>query len=141
MKIKLKENIFERPHGKAESVYTPIIPVFLTYNHAPGRSIESHVDTGASISLFPSDYAKKFFNFTDSKIKKGRETHLTGIAGLSRKAYGFKCSIHHPEFRIKDTYVYFLDNQPYPLLGFKGFIDQFESICIRGKEKTLELTK
>ena len=141
MQKKLKEDIFTYPDGTTETIYAPVIPISLTYKHAMGKTIESHIDTGASINLFPSGYARTFFKLKDSNLKKGKEILLGGIGGMTKKAYGFKCSIHHPNFRIKDVYIYFLDNQPYPLLGLKGFIDQFQSIKINGKEKTLEIIK
>ena len=141
MKIKLKESIYIRPNSKTEITHMPVIPVFLTYKHAQGKAIECRIDTGADVNLFPLEYAKVFFNFNDSRIKKGREINLGGISGIEKKAYGFKCSIHHPSFKISDVFIYFIENQPYPLLGLKGFIDKFQSITIHGKEKTLELIK
>ena len=75
---------------------------------------------------------------SDKSLRKGVELRILGIGGYTTTAYGFTVEINHPCFKFSDV-IYFLKNQPYPLLGRKGFMDHFEKIIFNEKAKKLEL--
>ncbi len=90
--------------------------------------------------LFPAEYAYTFLGFSKSALKHGKKLPLLGIGGVSKIAYGVTCNIQHPEFSIKDVYIYFLENQPFPLLGRVGFMDRFKYINFNEAEKEMEFS-
>ena len=141
MKQKLTKWVYEDPISKDRIyIHVPLIDLFLIMNHKIGNVIKCYLDTGATVSIFPLEYAVYFLGLSDKTIKNGVVTPVLGVGGVNVSAYGHKCTIQHPSFCIKNVMVYFLKDQPYPLLGISGFIDQFKKIIIDEEEKTLELT-
>jgi hypothetical protein len=142
MKIRYTKWVYENPQTKKRIYYyVPIINLIIIGNHKVGKPISCYLDSGAALNIFPSEYATVFLGYSKKSLKKGTKTPILGVGGTRKTAYGHKCDIQHPEFRLKDIMIYFVEEQPYALLGRIGFMDQFERIVFDEKGKTLELFK
>lgn len=140
--LNLRKDVYEHPRTKKRIyVYTPRINVILIGNHNVTPPILSYIDTGAVFNIFPMECATNFLGFTQKGIKKVTRWDILGVGGADKVGYGIQLSIYSPDFRIDRTMVYFVENQPYPLLGVYGFIDQFKSFTINNETKKYELIK
>ena len=140
MKEKLTQWVFENPLTKERIYfYVPILEVFLVANHKIGKPVRCYLDTGASVNIFPWEYGTACLGFSDKTMKKGLIMSITGVSGIKTEGYGHVCTIQHPDFCLKDVMIYFVKDQPYPLLGRVGFMDQFKKIVFDEEEKMLEL--
>lgn len=139
MKIQLKEDVFQFGNGRVVTYYKPWIDVFLISRHKIGKPVACYIDSGASVTIFPMDYAYAFLGFSSKSIKKGVLLNLMGVGGAETESYGHLCTIQHPEFCIKDVLIFFVDNQPFPLLGRIGFMENFAKIIFHEEDKLLEL--
>jgi hypothetical protein len=140
VKQKLTKWVYEDPLSKDRFyIHVPLIDLFLVMNHRIGSVVRCYLDTGATVSIFPLEYASSYLGLSDKTIKNGAVMPVVGVGGINVDAYGHKCTFQHPDFCIKDVMVYFLKDQPYPLLGISGFVDHFKKIIIDEEEKTLEL--
>lgn len=141
IKIDLTPNPYkESPESKLKLAYIPIIEVFLVCNHKIGKSVKCYIDTGSIVNIFPQEYATTFLGFSDKTLRaRGKEIEILGVGGIKAKGYGYLCTIHHPNFRFENVYVFFVGDQRYPLLGRVGFMDKFNKITFNESEKTVEL--
>jgi len=144
MKTALTPIPYLDPQTNKEKVcYRPYVRVLLisSKGHRAGKPIESLIDTGADFNVFPWEYAEAFLGFSDKTLRKGTHLDITGVGDAKKEGYGHRCTIHHPDFRIENANIFFVKNQPCPLLGRVGFMDQFRKIIIDEENKTLELIK
>lgn len=142
MKLPLAPQAYRDPiTSRTTTLFLPIIEVFLTGNHRVGKPLKCYLDTGAFFSVFPSEYALAFLGFSQKSITKGQRINLTGIGNTQKDGYLHVLTFQNPHFRLEDSPVIFLENQPVPLLGRIGFMDRFETIIFHEQEKTLELIK
>lgn len=139
MKIPLKKDILKLNNGNLYPYYAPWIDVFLASNHNVGKPTRCYIDTGATVTIFPADYAYAYLGYSFNSLKKGQLVELYGLGGAKTVGYGHICTIHHLDFRIDRAVVYFVENQPYPLLGRIGFMDKFKSIVFDEENKCMEL--
>lgn len=139
MKIQLKEDVLKLGNGRVITYYKPWIDIFLVAQHKIGKPVACYIDTGAAVTIFPSDYAYAFLGFSPKSIKKGILLNFMGVGGAVTEGYGHPCTIQHPNFSIKDVLIFFVDNQPFPLLGRIGFMENFFKIIFYEEEKLLEL--
>lgn len=142
MKVKyVPQSYRDSPTGKDKIVWWPVVDVILLCNHRVGKPVRCIFDTGSVNNIFPLEYATVFLGFSEETVKsRGKEIDILGVSGAKSKGYGHLCAIHHPDFKLENVSVYFVENQPCPLLGRIGFMDHFEEIILNEKEKTLELT-
>ncbi len=129
---------FRNKQGRDVVVYVPIIDLVLHSTHMYTSKISCYLDTGAHYNIFPSEIATSFFGKSEKSLRRGIELPILGIGGYTTTAYGFNVEIIHPYFKFTDE-IYFLDNQSFPLLGRKGFMDHFDKIIFNEKERKLEL--
>lgn len=143
MIVKLAPEAYRDPLTGRENIYfSPKIDVVIFCNHMSTRSIRCLIDTGATFNLFPAEVATAFLGFSEKTlVKKGREMKFYGIGGIEKTAYGHSCTIHTPEFRLENVFIYFMKDQPYPLLGRIGFMDRFSKIIIDEVGKNLQLIR
>ena len=141
MRIPLKGDAIEFSNGSSVLYSVPWIDVSLTSNHKMGPSINCYIDTGATVTVFPSDYAFGFLGYSELSLKKGIRINLMGVGGSLALGYGHICTINHPEFCIENSLIFFVDNQPFPLLGRIGFMDKFKKIIFDEENKTLEFVR
>lgn len=141
MKIKYTKWPVENPKTKKRTyIFVPIIEILLVGNHKVGKTIRSYLDTGAMFNVFPEEYALTFLGYSKKSLEKGDPLEILGVGGIKTKGFGHECSIQHPEFSIKDIMIYFVEDQPYPLLGRTGFMDHFKKIIFNEESKVLEIT-
>ncbi|KKT84106.1 MAG: hypothetical protein UW82_C0027G0003 [candidate division WWE3 bacterium GW2011_GWC2_44_9] len=124
--------------GREALVYVPIIDLVLHANHKYSPGLACYLDTGAHYNVFPEEVALASFGMSQKSISKGLELPILGVGGCSATAYGFDVEIIHPYFKFMSK-IYFLKNQPFPLLGRVGFMDHFDKITLNEKDKKLEL--
>ena len=105
MQVPLKPDVIRLSNGQAVLYTVPWIDVSLTSNHKVGPSISCYIDTGATVTIFPSGYARGFLGYSETSL------------------------------------VFFVDNQPFPLLGRIGFMDKFKKIIFDEENKVLEFVK
>lgn len=140
MKLNYSKWLYLDPTTKSRNyVYVPIFEVFLVSNHKVGKPVKSYLDSGAIFNIFPMEYARFILGYSVKSLKKGIKLPIIGVGGSSTIGYGHKCSIQHPKFKLENLLVYFVENQPYPLLGRVGFMDRFKQIIFNESEKFLEL--
>lgn len=132
----LKEDVYQ-PVGSASPIvyYRPIIDLIVQYKHKVSSAITCQLDTGATVNVFPAELATVFLGISDSALLKGRKINLTGIGSITGKAYGYQCTLQHPEFRMDGVWIYFMYEHRAALLGCHGFMNRFDSITINEKEK------
>ncbi|OGC50635.1 hypothetical protein A2716_03030 [candidate division WWE3 bacterium RIFCSPHIGHO2_01_FULL_40_23] len=141
-KIKLTPDYYRSPEtGKELIVYAPRIILLVFSNHKTGPATTCYLDTGATFNIFPWDYALKHLGFSESSIRKGVHIKILGVGNAIKEGYGHTCAFHHPDFRIENAMVYFVKDQPYPLLGLIGFVDKFDKVVLNEKDKVIELIK
>ena len=141
MRVPLKPDVVSLSNGQAILYTVPWIDVFLTSNHIVGPSISCYIDTGATVTIFPSGYAYGFLGYSETSLKNGVRIGLMGIGGSSTVGYGHVCTINHPEFCIENSLIFFVDNQPFPLLGRIGFMDKFKRITFDEENKFMEFIR
>jgi len=140
MKIKYTKWVYENPKTKNRTyTYVPIISLFLIGNHKVGKSTKCYLDSGSIFNIFPTEYATALLGFSEKSLKKGVSIKILGVGGMETKGYGHKCNVQHPNFELKDVLIFFVNNQPYPLLGRTGFMDQFKKIVFDEENRHLEL--
>ena len=140
VEINYKEDVFEpKGSGVQITVNLPIISLLVAFKHQSGPYIPCYLDSGATINLFPKDYAITYLGFSEKTLNSGRESNVLGIGGVRKLAFGHLCTLHHPNFRLENTWIYFMEDQTIPLLGRLGFMNRFDSIVFNEKEKKLEL--
>ncbi|MEK7610998.1 MAG: aspartyl protease family protein [Patescibacteria group bacterium] len=141
MITKLSPEVYLNPVTGQEAIYySPKVAIVIWCNHLSTGPIRCLIDTGATFNVFPAEVALAYLGFSKkSLVKKCRKINFGGIGGIIREAYGHLCTIHTPDFRFNNVYIYFMDNQPYPLLGRVGFMDHFDKIVIDETRKNLEL--
>jgi len=141
-KIALEKWVYKDPNSEERFyVYQPIVTILLGYNHKFTAPVKCLLDTGATINVFPEELALTFFGITKKTLQKGRVIEIQTVGNRKVFGYGLECTFQHPEFKIEKTLVYFVENQPYPLLGRVGFMDKFKKIVLDEEHKILELEK
>lgn len=139
MKVELVKTVFLLPKTEKQIIYyAPWLHAGLSCNHRIGRRVQCYLDTGSAINVFPLEYAQVFLGFSETSIKRGMYMPITGAGNSKNEAWGYKCTLDLGDIVLKDTLVFFLANQPYPLLGQAGFIDRFKRIEINMKDKFIE---
>ena len=98
------------------------------------------MDSGASVNIFPAEYALVFLGFSEKSLKNsGSPLDLQGIGGVTKTAYGHRCDLHSTDFRLENIMVYFLDDHKLPLLGRLDFMDKFKQIVFNEDKKHIEI--
>ena len=138
MKVALEKDLLKLSNGRDYQYYAPWLNVLLVSNHNVGKSTRCYIDTGATVTIFPSEYAYAHLGYSTKSLKRGELINLYGLGGAKAVGYGHMCSIHHPDFQIKNVMIYFVENQPYPLLGRISFMDRFKRIVFEEENKFIE---
>lgn len=124
------------------TVYLPLLDIVVMCKHKVSKPIRCYIDTGATLNVFPKDFALAFFGFSEKSLKKDAHViSITGVGGIQVEGYGHKCTIHALDFTIESVYIYFVENQSMPLLGRYGFMNKFKKIIFDEEKKTLEIIK
>src|SRR3990167_9461875 len=140
------KSMFEMTLGAVEGpkknipIYLPLIDVLVTCKHMVSKPVRCCIDTGAYMNVFPKEFATAFLGFSERSMK--RDAHIIkilGVGGIETEGYGHRCVIHALDFCLKDVLIYFVDNQPFPLLGRSGFMDRFQKIIFDEKKHIVEL--
>ena len=102
------------------------------------RKLECMVDSGADFNIFPTEFAYEYLGMSEKTLRKGEKFPLRGIGDIELKepAYGHQLVLKHPYFEFK-TWIFFIDQQYPPLLGRRGFMDQFKRIEFNEEGKKL----
>ncbi|MHB8278099.1 MAG: pepsin/retropepsin-like aspartic protease family protein [Candidatus Humimicrobiaceae bacterium] len=116
--------------GKSTISKTPIIK--LGFN---GFYINCLIDTGAVISMMPSEFGKEF----GLDIKKGEPFVVKGIDNINMPSYIHEVNFFIDKYEIKFK-VAFSDGFKFPfgLLGREGFFDLF-NIAFHQKDGFYEI--
>jgi len=140
MKFNLKETTFILPKTETQIIYyAPWINLGLACNHIIGREVQCYIDTGAAVTVFPSEYAQVFLGFSLNSIKNGVYLPIQGAGSMMGEAWGHTCTLNFGGHSIKNSLVFFMEKQPHPLLGQYGFIDRLKGIKINMEDKFLDL--
>lgn len=117
-----------------ETIYRPIVPIRLSYNHRLSKyPFNCLVDSGSDRNLFPAVLGEQ----EGIKVKKGKEIGIVGIGNSVIKGYKHLVKIYLGTLGI-NTEVDFSYAQQVPLLGRDGFFNKFD--LVKFDDKNHELT-
>jgi hypothetical protein len=116
-------------------VYRPCVKLMLCSGHnLYPRSFTCLVDSGSDSNLFPAQIAE----LLKIKLTKDKAIIVYGIGKSKVTAYRHNLKIYMGAINFMAD-IDFAYQQPVPLLGRKGFFDNFKTVTFNEKEKFVEL--
>lgn len=118
-----------------EEVFTPYVPIMLSYGHGnPTPLIDALVDSGSDRNLFPMQLA----DLLGISFKKIKPNIIHGIGGITIKAYTSKVNIWVNNKKYVSEADFSLEQQTL-LLGRQGFFNLFKKVTFDEKGRFLYL--
>ena len=140
MKINYSKRFFRDSDTDETFIYhIPLLDVSVESEKQKGPIIRCYLDTGALVNVFPWEYGISCLGFTNKSIEVGSKINLVGVGGTNQTAYGHVCTLSIGNLELQRVMIYFLKNQPFPLLGRVGFMDLFNKIIFNERDQYLEL--
>lgn len=122
-----------------ERIFRPMIPVTFGANKGVFNTY-ALIDSGSDYTILPIEAAREFkFNLGDQP-----QYYLQGAGGAKFKVYKSPVATEYlikkrgfRDFKWK-SHIYFAEAMSTTLLGFKGFLENFE-VKLNGKTKEIKL--
>ncbi len=116
---------------KTKSIYRPLIPIRVIYNHRISQNFyDCLIDSGSDRNLFPADIALGL----SINIKKGKQRKINGIGDVEIIAYTHAVKLCVKTYTF-ETMVDFSFGQKVPLLGRNGFFDKFKNVIFKVNDR------